>query len=458
MMFGNAPALAFYGDDFTGSTDALEVLTSHQLDSVLFLRLPTSDEIKLARERFAAIGIAGVSRARDVEWMDAHLPAIYAALAQTGAAVCHYKVCSTFDSSPTIGNIGHALMLGRTAFGMDVAAPVIVGAPRLRRYTAFGHLFAAAGAQTLRIDRHPTMSVHPVTPMSESDLRVHLSRQAPLRIGLVDIAAQQGSDYGALLNEQLGDNDAMLFDVLDNTSQARAGAMLWEMASRRSSKGALFCVGSSGVEYALAAHWASLWPERVGACTLSAPAVDNVVAISGSCSPVTADQIACASTDGFAAIAADAVALIVEETRAVELDRLRRAAGDALARGASPLIYSARGPADPAISRLNAFINGNGLDLTQSLSALGCALGQLLRELVDTHRIHRVVVAGGDTSGEVVQALDVHALQMKATLFPGAPLCAGYTALNAPPSIEIALKGGQMGKADYFQSVCRGKA
>ena len=78
------PLLAFYGDDFTGSTDALEVLASHRLETLLFLRLPTEAEIALARSRYAAVGMAGVSRAKSVEWMDHHLPAIYDAFKANG--------------------------------------------------------------------------------------------------------------------------------------------------------------------------------------------------------------------------------------------------------------------------------------------------------------------------------------------------------------------------------------
>ena len=70
--------------------------------------------------------------------------------------------------------------------------------------------------------------------------------------------------------------------------------------------------------------------------------------------------------------------------------------------------------------------------------------------------IRRVVVAGGDTSGAVMQALDLSALQVKARLFPGAPLCEGYADLSAGPIVEIALKGGQMGDENYFQLARRG--
>ena len=451
------PLLAFYGDDFTGSTDALEVLASHRLETLLFLRLPTEAEIALARSRYAAVGMAGVSRAKSVEWMDHHLPAIYDALKQMGAAICHYKGCSTFDSSPSIGNIGHALLLGRAVFGSHTAVPIVVGVPRMQRYTFFGHLFASTGTDTLRIDRHPTMSVHPVTPMGEADLRIHLLRQAALRIGLMDIVAQQAPDSQEVLAQALEANEAVLFDVMDAASQARVGEMLWSIAEQPRQAGALFCVGSSGVQYALVSHWASLWPRHVQELTPVAAPVERIIVVSGSCSPVTAKQIRSASADGFAAIPVDAVAFLGEPTRNAERSRLKRAANDALVQGMSPLIFSACGPDDPAIKRLHTFIDDQDLNKSEALASLGRLQGELLRDLIQDNAIQRVVVAGGDTSGEVVQALELSALQMKARLFPGAPLCQGYAELGAEPVVEIPLKGGQIGKVDYFQTVRRGR-
>ena len=147
------PLYAFYGDDFTGSTDVLEQCAEGGVPAVLFLREPDA----ALRARFPdarAIGLAGDSRSRSPDWMDDHLPRAFASLAD--AAIIHYKTCSTFDSSPHTGSIGRALDLGVAAFGGPAA--IVVGAPHLRRYVAFGNLFAAAGAEVFRIDRHPTMS------------------------------------------------------------------------------------------------------------------------------------------------------------------------------------------------------------------------------------------------------------------------------------------------------------
>src|SRR5690606_23889774 len=114
-------------------------------------------------------------------------------LRDAGAPIVHYKVCSTFDSSPAIGSIGRAGEVGLDVF--DAAAvPIVAGAPSLGRYCVFGNLFARCGAapEVHRLDRHPTMRRHPVTPMNEADLRLHLGRQTELPIGLVDWISVSG--------------------------------------------------------------------------------------------------------------------------------------------------------------------------------------------------------------------------------------------------------------------------
>jgi uncharacterized protein YgbK (DUF1537 family) len=134
--------LSYYGDDFTGSTDVMEALASNGVPTVLFMDIP--DDALLAR--FAdckAIGIAGTSRSESPQWMDDHLAPTFKWLKALGCDICHYKVCSTFDSSPQIGNIGKAVEIGKQVFSQALV-PIVVGAPQLKRYTAFGNLFAAS--------------------------------------------------------------------------------------------------------------------------------------------------------------------------------------------------------------------------------------------------------------------------------------------------------------------------
>lgn len=100
--------LAFYGDDFTGSTDALEVLAFAGVPCALFLAPPTPQDLHRLGP-LEAIGVAGDSRAMSPHEMRRELPTVFDALAALGAPIVHYKVCSTFDSSPDIGSIGCAM-------------------------------------------------------------------------------------------------------------------------------------------------------------------------------------------------------------------------------------------------------------------------------------------------------------------------------------------------------------
>lgn len=123
--------LAFYGDDFTGSTDALEALARCGLRTALFLSPP--DGKALARVGpLDAFGVAGDSRTMTPQQMDTALPAVFDALARSGAPIVHYKVCSTFDSAPGIGSIGHAMEIARSHFHQSWI-PVVGGTPALRR-------------------------------------------------------------------------------------------------------------------------------------------------------------------------------------------------------------------------------------------------------------------------------------------------------------------------------------
>ena len=160
------PLIAFYGDDFTGSTDALESLARQGVPTVLFTDPPTPDD--LARHAgLQAFGVAGRTRAMPPAEMEAALRPALAVLRQCRPRFVHYKTCSTFDSSPTVGSIGRAIDVGMDELGVS-HVPVFVAAPDLGRYCAFGNLFARSGTDpdVYRLDRHPSMSRHPVTPMA----------------------------------------------------------------------------------------------------------------------------------------------------------------------------------------------------------------------------------------------------------------------------------------------------
>jgi uncharacterized protein YgbK (DUF1537 family) len=312
--------LSFYGDDYTGSAAVMEVMTFAGLPTVLFLDVPTQAQ----RARFAgyrAIGIAGVARSKPPAWMEENLPRFYRALAETGAPLAHYKVCSTFDSAPHVGSIGKAIDLGAEILG-GAWAPLLVAAPELGRWQVFGQLFAVANGVPYRIDRHPSMARHPVTPMDEADVRLHLGRQTRRAIGLVDVLAlQRGAAADALAGARAAGAAIVAVDGLDEQTLAAAGRLIWENRAA-----APFVVGSQGIQYALIAYWRAVGLLARDVAVPRAKARDRIAVVSGSCSPVTAAQIAHAEAHGFAAIRLDATRAVSENAWGDEVGRAADAA------------------------------------------------------------------------------------------------------------------------------------
>ena len=447
--------LAYYGDDFTGSTDVMEAFTAAGVPTVLFLQAPTARW----RARFPdarCMGLAGTSRGRSVAWMDEHLPAAFASLAALDAPILQYKVCSTFDSSPEVGSIGRAIDHGVQIVG-GCWSPMVVGAPRLRRYQAFGHLFAAAAdGQVHRLDRHPTMSRHPVTPMHESDLRRHLARQTARRLELLDLVTLAGPQAADRVRDLIGpDTPVVLLDVVDEATSAAAGRQVWEGRGR-----GLFSASSSGLQYALAAHWRERGWLPARPSLPEAASVPAIAVVSGSCSPATAAQIGWARANGFAVHRLQVPPLLagIGEAEA-EIERTVALAVEALRGGRSPLVHSAEGPDDPAVTGFAALTVAAKRDPRDAAAAIGRALAEVMRRLLDrVPTLRRVVVAGGDSSGEVASGLGLTALTVAAGLAPGAPLCTGWSDRPERDGLQIVLKGGQMGGESFFGAVRDGRA
>lgn len=443
--------LAFYGDDFTGSTDAMEALAVSGLRTVLFLTPPKPDFLQQKFPDLRCVGVAGTSRAMAPAEMDAQLEPVLRELWTLRAPLTHYKVCSTFDSAPEVGSIGHVadMALGTLAPGQTI--PIVAGAPPLRRYTVFGNHFAAAGDEIFRLDRHPTMSRHPVTPMHEADLRVHLSHQTKAPVALMSLPELAGDDAAIdarHVRKLAGKPDLLLYDVADDQSLRTVGRLVWQQAQSAPH----FVIGSSGVEYALASHWRASGVIPAARATFpKVSPVKQLIVVSGSASPMTASQIQWASEHGFDCIRAPSEALC--QPGAIETaskDLFERALA-ALGLGKSVVVYSAAGPDDPSIraTREKLTVEASG-SLGNTAKLLGGALGRLARELLLRTGLRRVVVAGGDTSSYATQELGLYGLEMLTELTPGAPLCRGYSDDARFDGLEIALKGGQMGKVDYF--------
>ncbi len=437
--------VAWYGDDFTGAAAVMEVLAFAGVPTMLFLEPPT--QAQLARyPELRAVGVASTARAQTPDWMRSALPDAYGALLTLKPQILHYKICSTLDSSPTIGSIGCAIEVGADLL-QPTYVPVHVSAPQMGREQRDGQLFADFKGQMYRIDQHPVMAHHPVTPMTEPNVGRHIALQSDR------IAASCWTDGpDAILPPSNtapvaagGPIPVMTLDCTGPQEETAAGRLLWENRAM-----APFVVGSQGVEYALVRHWvdtgalpAQTLPGGIG------PA-KGMVTVSGSVSPVTSDQIAWSRDNGFAALRFDVVTAAQGPAQLQnEVDRLVQQGLAALSEGADPLIYTADGPADPAVAQLQAAVQSGGLSMAQANERIGEALGLILDQILTRSNVQRAIVSGGDTSGHATQQLGIFALSALAPTIPGAALFRAHA--NGPrDGLELALKGGQMGSPDYF--------
>lgn len=426
------PRLAWLADDFTGGAAVAEVLAFGGVPAALFLEPPTP--ALLARlPGLEAWGLATTARAETPAWMDAHLPPLMAALLATGAPLLHYKACSTLDSAPDVGSLGRALEIGLRATGED-CAPLLFASPPMGRWQAFGTLFAAGPGGTHRLDRHPVMSRHPVTPMDEADVARHLARQTDLPLAALHRPDLSPESFGAL--ERTGARGVAL-DCAGVDDLAACGRIV---AGRR------FALGSQGVEEALLSHWreAGVLPD---AAPPPRPApVDRIVAVSGSASAVTAAQIARAEARGWAVVPLDAPALFGPLASAAIAAAIEEAARAARA-GLSVVVAALRGTDDPALRASRRAMAAADVAAAAGEARIGEALGSILAALLAEGEA-RALVAGGDTSGRVARALGLVALEPLAFVAHGASLMRGHRARGAP--FEIILKGGQMGREDLF--------
>jgi len=419
--------LAYYGDDFTGSTDVLESLALAGFDVTLHVDDTNIDATASKAGGASAIGLAGLSRTFSPAEMERRLPGAFAALVATRPRFLHYKVCSTFDSSPTTGSIGRAIEIGRRTLTARWT-PLVAAAPHLGRWCAFGNLFARSGPESpaYRLDRHPTMSRHPVTPMAEADLRLVLARQTSLPVALVELPTVEQGTEAVIAAVEASPEGIVLFDATTNAHLATIGRVLDAMQRRAAAP--LFVAGSSGVEAALIAGGVAVTShDAVRGDAAAAVPSGPVLVIVGSRSPVTARQIAAALAAGF-----HDVPLVPSETDA-DHDEAVAGATTAHRDGRSTIVR----PGDGDWSMLAG-------------EALGKLLGRIAGRILDAGSVRKVIVAGGDTSGAVARELGISSLRFAAPLAPGAPWCRVAGTRAATAHAAFAFKGGQVGMENLF--------
>ncbi|MBT8360456.1 MAG: four-carbon acid sugar kinase family protein [Deltaproteobacteria bacterium] len=450
----NPLLLAFYGDDFTGSADAMEALTINGVKTALFLGHPTQERLNNSLPNLQAVGISGVSRTMTPEQMDDELPDQLALLNSLNPRLIHYKVCATFDSSPTIGSIGHAADIAfriiNPAYGV-----IVQGVPLLGRYIVFGNHFTVYGDQRYRLDRHPVMSKHPITPMREGDLRFHFGMQSKKKVKLIDLLHLKESfdSLSDRFDRYAEDSEIILFDTLDDKNLLQIGQLL----NDKSRNGSVFAVGSSGFEYAMASYWREKGIVEEPKKYPSIGPVDQLIVVSGSAAANTAEQIKYAVSHRFENIVLQTDLLADEQTAADERNRVIRESLGYLKKGKSILLSATIGPDDPIIEKTRDRVRQLGIDKSETGKIIGRQQGLILRELLEATGLRRVCVAGGDTCSYTLRQLDIHSLELLMPIAPAAPLCLAFSDNPAFDNLQVASKGGQIGSPDYFIQVLEGR-
>jgi uncharacterized protein YgbK (DUF1537 family) len=424
------PSYGWYGDDFTGATDTLATLARRGRRAFLFLRVPEARHLAQVGG-LEAVGIAGAARAMSPTEMRAELAPVGRFFRDLGIRILHYKCCSTFDSAQERGNIAVAAAILRD-YVVNETVAIVGGQPSLGRYCAFSNLFASFGANgdIFRLDRHPTMSRHPATPMTEADLRCHLAT-----LGLQDIEAihwpRLTSDAQAVAAEwqRLSQKaPAVLLDALD----ARHVDAIGRLLRTESQKNSLLVVGPSSVAQAF-------FEEREPIVS-PAPALTGgpVLAFVGSLSPTTRAQMAAArsykrlSADPESILSsADARERIVEETVA------------ALARGEHVMLSTAPEAGDAP--------HAAAADLAEVSASL---VDAVLRR----HPVRRLAIAGGDTSSRIIGHLAYWGLDYHSQISNGVAVSLARSDDASRDGMLVMLKGGQMGHEQLFESFLEQKA
>ncbi|CAD0000733.1 four-carbon acid sugar kinase family protein [Flavobacterium salmonis] len=450
--------LAYYGDDFTGSTDAMEFLTLAGVKTILFLRKPNQKDV----DRFSgiqAIGLAGKSRSMSPMEMDTELYSAFENLKSFAPNHFHYKVCSTFDSAPHVGNIGKAIEIGSEVFNQKTVL-VSPSAPHLGRFCVFGNLFARMGTigngEIYRIDRHPSMIKHPVTPALEGDLTLHLAKQTEKSINLVNLTTIEKGTSAVLEAVENNNAEILFFDGFNLEHLKTIGSVFNQLTTDKT----LFSVGSSGIEMALGLAWEDEKIIGNEAIFESAGEVSPILVLSGSCSPVTSSQIEYALENGFLEIALESKAVDIQRQEAIIKNTVARIV-DNFNQGKSTILHTSTGSSDPRIAETEAYFRSKGIsenDIQKQCSTLyGSVLGRITKEVLKAVPLKRILFAGGDTSSYAASELEILALEMIAPIAPGAPLCKAVSDNEWVNRIEMNFKGGQVGTADYFIKVLKGE-
>jgi uncharacterized protein YgbK (DUF1537 family) len=415
------PVLGCIADDFTGATDLANNLVRSGMRTVQTIGVPAdgaaldADAIVVALKSRTIPAAEAVAQSLDaLRWLRAQ-----------GVEQLYFKYCSTFDSTPegNIGPVTEALLdaLHGAGQGFTIVCPAF---PENQRTVFKGHLFVG---EVLLSDSG--MRNHPLTPMLDANLVRVMQAQTQRKVGLVpyDVVSQGAAAISARFAAlQAQGTGVAVVDAISNADLMEIGKALAGMP---------LVTAGSGIAIGLPQNWNG--QAEIGADALPAATGLRAV-ISGSCSQATNAQVRDFKEQGRPAFAVNPLALAAGED----------VVANALA-WAAPLL-----PEGPVLIYATAEPN-----VVQSVQAqLGAAhagalveaaLARIAVGLVDLG-VQQLVVAGGETSGAVVQALGVHCMAIGSQIDPGVPWTAAQSAQWPAKTLHLALKSGNFGTTDFF--------
>jgi uncharacterized protein YgbK (DUF1537 family) len=408
--------LGIIADDFTGATDIAGMLVKGGMRTLQTIGVPAKGVIPGDVD---AVVVALKTRSIAAKDAIAQSLAALKALQDAGCVRFFFKYCSTFDSTDqgNIGPVGDALLDALKA-NRAIYCPAF---PENGRTIFFGHLFVG---DLLLSDTH--MRHHPLTPMTDSSLVRVLARQTKHKVGLVPLKqVQAGSANLRAALDKLADGGVrhVIVDAVADNDLGIIGEAIGDDP---------LVTGGSGVALGLPAAYRrrGLLAHKSGADAL--PKVGGAAAVlAGSCSDATLGQIA-NFKGAHLALDTDGICRgepVGEKAVAWAKKKLNH----------GPILLSASDRPE-AVKALQAKygVEKSSLAIEQTMAALA-------RGLVDAG-VRRLVVAGGETSGAVVKALDVTALRIGPEIDPGVP----WTASVGNKPLLLALKSGNFGAPDFF--------
>jgi uncharacterized protein YgbK (DUF1537 family) len=346
-----------------------------------------------------------------------------------GVEQIYFKYCSTFDSTPkgNIGPVTEALLdaLHGPGKGFTIACPAF---PVNQRTVFKGHLFVG---DVLLSDSG--MRQHPLTPMTDANLVRVMQAQTGRKVGLVaqDVvaagprairerfAALQAEGVGVAVVDAVSNDDLMLI------GQALAGMPL--------------ITAGSGIAIGLPQNWPQLRARGDGVRTDALPPARGLQAVvSGSCSVATNSQVLHFQQSGRPSLAIDPLAIAAGEdvaSQALAWAEPRLTTGPVL-------LYATAEPSAVRAVQEHLGVARAGEMVEQTLSRIAAGLVQ--------RGVRQLLVAGGETSGAVVQALGVQRMAIGPQIDPGVPWTAVDTPLCPGESVHVALKSGNFGSTDFF--------